>query len=266
MIESKRKLRARDALSVLVKGGNATFFTLTTPDVVDYAEISSRWRKLRLYLLQDMRRKGLKPQYVMNFERHPGYLQKVVNKDTLDESVIRSDGVPHGWHIHGVMNCRIDLSRYLWYMRDCGFGRVDVRRVTTDGVAEYLTKHALKAYRGISKKERQKSGVERVRLVCTSRGLPALSDYRAHSPHLELSRYLMTLCLMEARRRGDKLTNAISFWKRCECYALLYHTSYYDEHDFACRKHDKISNELNTRVAGVLTSAESTPSSYKPPH
>lgn len=249
MIESKKKLRARDALSVLVKGGNATFFTLTTPDVCDYREISRRWRQLRLYLLQDMRRRGLKPQYVMNFERHPGYLQKVVNKDTFDEFVIRSDGIPHGWHIHGVMNCRIDLSRYLVDMHHYGFGRVDVRPVTTEGVAEYLTKHALKAYRGISKRERQKGGVERVRLVCTSRGLPALSDYRAQSPHLELSRYLMTLFLMEAKRRGDKLTNSIALWKRCECYALLYHTPYYNEYDFARRRRDKIPSELNTRAS-----------------
>lgn len=228
MIESKKKLRARDALSVLVKGGNATFFTLTTPDVVDYAEISSRWRSLRLYLLQDMRRRGLVPQYVMNFERHPGYLQKVLNKDTFDECVIRSDGVPHGWHIHGVMNCRIDLRRYLLAIRHYGFGRVDVRPVTTDGVAEYLTKHALKAYRGISKKERQKSGVDRVRLVCTSRGLPSLSDYRSESSHLELCRYLMALLLMETRRRGRKISNAIGIWKRCDHAAMLYGTPFYD--------------------------------------
>lgn len=210
-----------------MKGGKATFFTLTTPDVCDYAEISRRWRNLRLYLLQDMRRRGLEPEYVMNFERHPGYLQKVVNKDTFEECVIRSDGNPHGWHIHGVMSCRIDLNRYLWFMRHYGFGRVDVRKVTTDGVAEYLTKHALKAYRGISKKERAKCGVERVRLVCTSRGLPALHDYKAHSNHLELTRYLMCLQIAEAKRRGDKISNAIVIWKSCDFAAMLYSTPFY---------------------------------------
>lgn len=226
-MESKKKIRAKDALNILMKGGKAVFFTLTTPDVCDYAEISRRWRNLRLYLLQDMRRRGLDPQYVMNFERHPGYLQKVVNKDTFEECVIRSDGIPHGWHIHGVMSCPIDLRRYLWTIRYYGFGRVDVRKVTTEGVAEYLTKHALKAYRGISKRERAKCGVERVRLVCTSRGLPALHDYKAQSAHLELVRYLMRLQVAEVKRRGDKISNAIGIWKRCDCAAMLYGTPFY---------------------------------------
>ena len=227
-MESKKKIRAHDALQVLMKGGRAVFFTLTTPDVCDYAEISRRWRKLRLYLLQDLRRRGLEPQYVMNFERHPGYLQKVINKDTFEECVIRSDGNPHGWHIHGVISCHVDLNRYLGAMHAYGFGRVDVRRVTTEGVAEYLTKHALKAYRGISKRERAKCGVERVRLVCTSRGLPALHDYKAHSGHLELCRYLMWLQIAEAKRRGDKISNALSIWKRCDSAAMLYGTEFYD--------------------------------------
>lgn len=226
--KSKRKLRCEDALLLLVKSGRATFFTLTTPDVVEYPEIRARWSRLRLYLLQDMRRRGLEPQYVMNFERHPGYLQKVVNNDTFEECVIRSDGIPHGWHIHGVISCRIDLRRYLGAMHAYGFGRVDVRPVTTTGVADYLTKHALKAYRGISKRERDRNGVQRLRLVCTSRGMPSLSDYRADSPHLELARYLMNLSLMETRRRGEKISNAIAQWKICETYALLYNTPYYE--------------------------------------
>lgn len=212
----------------LTKDGNATFFTLTTPDVVDYATIAKRWAKVRLYLLQDMRRRGLSPQYVMNFERHPGYLQKVVNKDTFEECVIRSDGISHGWHVHGVMSCYIDLNRYLGAMHSYGFGRVDVRRVTTIGVADYLTKHALKAYRGISKREREKSGVQRLRLVSTSRGLPALADYVSTSSHLEMSRYLMALQVADIKKSGRKLSNAIALWKRAEVAALLYGTPYYE--------------------------------------
>lgn len=226
--KSKRKRRCDDALLQLTKEGHATFFTLTTPDVVDYATIAKRWAKLRLYMLQDMRRRGLHPQYVMNFERHPGYLQKVVNKDTFEECVIRSDGIPHGWHIHGVMSVFIDLKRYLGAMHAYGFGRVDVRPVTTTGVADYLTKHALKAYRGISRREREKSGVQRLRLVSTSRGLPALSDYVSTSSHLEISRYLMALQVADVKRAGDKLSNAIVLWKRAEVAALLYGTPYYE--------------------------------------
>lgn len=228
-MDSKKKIRAHDALNILMKGGKATFFTFTTPDVVDFSEISSRWREFRKWFLQYLRRNGLEPEYVMNFERHPGYLQKVVNKDTFDEFVIRSDGNPHGWHIHGVFSCRFPMrSWFLDRLSRFGFGRVDVRKVTSEGVSEYLTKHALKAYRGISKRERAKCGVERVRLVCTSRGLPALHDYKSHSPHLELSRYLMWLQLAEAKKRGDKISNAISIWKKCDHAAMLYGTKYYD--------------------------------------
>lgn len=228
-MESKRKIRAHDALDVLIKDGRATFFTFTTPDEVDFKEISARWRSFRNWFLQWLRRKGETPQYVMNFERHPGYLQKVINKDTFDEFVIRGDGNSHGWHIHGVFSCRFPMFRwFLDRLKDFGFGRVDVRRVNSQGVADYLTKHALKAYRGISRREREKSGVQRLRLVCASRGLPALSDYVSTSLHLELARYLMWFQVSEAKRRGDKISNAISVWKNCDFAAMLYGTEFYE--------------------------------------
>lgn len=227
--KSKRKLRCEDALGLLVKGGHCTFFTLTTPDVVEYPEIRARWARLRLYLLQDLRRRGFEPEYVMNFERHPGYLQKVVNNDTFEECVIRSDGIPHGWHIHGVISCFLDLRRYLGAMHAYGFGRVDVRPVKTTGVADYLTKHALKAYRGISKRERERNGVQRLRLVCTSRGMPSLSHYRADSPYLELTRYLMSLQVAYVKRSGEKLSHAIALWKRAEVASMLYGTPFYEK-------------------------------------
>lgn len=228
-IRSKRKRRCEDALAILTREGRATFFTLTTPDVVEYPEIRARWCRLRLYMLQDMRRRGLNPQFVMNYERHPGYLQKVLNADTFDEEIIRSDGIPHGWHIHGVMSCRIELRRYLGAMHAYGFGRVDVRPVTSIGVAEYLTKHALKAYRGISRREREKNGVQRLRLVSCSRGMPALHDYRTESGYLDLARYLMSLQVAEIKRAGDKVSNAIAIWKKAEVAAMLYGTSYYEK-------------------------------------
>lgn len=221
-MQTKKQLRAADALRQLMEGGNATFFTFTTPDVVDYETISARWREVRHDLVQAMRRRtGVSPQYVMNFEKHPGYLQKVVSADTFEESIIRSDGLSHGWHIHGVMNRYIDLKYYLRMIQSVGFGRVDVRRVTSEGVSDYLTKHALKAYRGISSRERQRCGVERLRLVNTSRGLPSLASYRSESAFLDKCRYMMHLQLMDIRAAGFKVSNALVLWKRAEVAAMF---------------------------------------------
>lgn len=226
--KSKKQLRAADALGRLVTGGRATFFTLTTRDACDYETIRARWRFFRLRFMQDMKRRGNPaPLYVMNFEKHPGYLQKVVNKDTPEEWVLRSDGVSHGWHIHGVLNCRLDLFRYRRLLDSAGFGRVDVRPVTTVGVADYLTKHALKAYRGISRRERSRKGVERLRLVNTSRGLPRLSDYVAQSPFLEIARYQNALAVAAIKRAGQKVANALAVWKKAELAAMLYGTEYF---------------------------------------
>lgn len=249
---TKKDRRAHDALAVLMKDGKATFFTFTTPDVVDYETISARWRAVRHAIIRDMRRRGLKPEYVMNFERHPGYLQKLVNKDTFDEFVLRSDGNSHGWHLHGVISCYLDLSRYLHVIKGHGFGRVDVRQVKTPDVADYLTKHALKAYRGISRRERIRTGVERLRLVNASRGVPSLASYQSFSPFLELCRYLMRLQLMEVKRSGIAIRDcnikrvfdegysvkgALRLWRKAERAALLYGTELYDcENEFKYRE------------------------------
>lgn len=146
-----RSVRCEDLLKELVKSGSCVFFTLTTPDVVDYEEIRRRWRLLRHDLV---RRLGRGVKYVMNYEIHPK---------------------GHGWHIHGVFDRFVSLRRFLPLIRKYGFGRVDFRRVTSVGVADYLTKHCLKAYRGV-KKCCSLSG-RRLRLVNTSRGLPRLNDY-----------------------------------------------------------------------------------------
>lgn len=150
-----RKARANDAIVQLMLSPNGcVFFTLTTPDVVSFSEIRQRWASLRHWLLRELRRRsGGAVHYIMNYEVHPG---------------------GHGWHIHAVFSSYIDLRKYLCVIRSFGFGRVNVKRVDSAGVSEYLTKHALKAYARRCKSE---CNVTRSRLVNTSRGLPTLSDY-----------------------------------------------------------------------------------------
>lgn len=157
-----RSVRCEDLLKELVKSGECVFFTLTTPDVVDYEEIRRRWRLLR----HDLVRRLGSVKYVMNYEIHPK---------------------GHGWHIHGVFDRFVSLRRFLPLIRKYGFGRVDFRRVTSVCVAEYLTKHCLKAYRGV-RKGCSLSG-RRLRLVNTSRGLPRLNDYYYTSDWLSSFRF-----------------------------------------------------------------------------
>lgn len=152
--QSIRRQRADDVLEEFSSGRGSVFFTLTTPDVVDIFEIRARWRSLRHYLVQQVFPKGTK--YIMNYEIHP---------------------CGHGWHIHSVWNHYVPLTSIFSDLRRFGFGRVDVRRVNSTGVAEYLTKHALKAYRGVSARMREDMEKSRLRLVNQSRGLPRLSDY-----------------------------------------------------------------------------------------
>lgn len=150
-----RKIRCEEVLSkFMASGRGCVFFTLTTKDVVDLKEIRERWRNLRHWLA---RRLGYDAKYVMNYEVHPK---------------------GHGWHIHSVWNHYIDLRRFLPKIQSFGFGRVDVRKVDSKGVSEYLTKHALKAY---AKRVKLEGGCARCRLVNASRGLPVLSDYHYES-------------------------------------------------------------------------------------
>lgn len=209
-----KETRCMDALKLLSESGEAVFFTFTTPDVVDYHTIRARWCRLRHELLRSLRTqygKGRKVLYVMNYEKHPGYLQKVVRHPQCVEIVKRSDGNSHGWHIHGVINCFVPLDRFLPLVRACGFGRTDVRRVTSKGIATYLTKHALKAYAGLSRKEREKYKGQRMRLVNASRGLPTLDEYSYRSPlltamepiKLEERQHEMALIPLPLHRRPD---------------------------------------------------------------
>lgn len=154
----KKLRRAHDAIEKMMSAGFCSFVTLTTPDVCDLAEIRRRWRALRHYFVE---RDEL--QYIMNYEVHPR---------------------GHGWHIHMVCNRYINLKNGgLRRLQAFGFGRINVKRVDTQGVADYLSKHVRKSY-----KTRLGDGVQRVRLVNTSRNLPKLSDYFFSSPVLDAIR------------------------------------------------------------------------------
>lgn len=189
MVDSQiRKQRCEDVLDAfLEKGGKAVFLTLTTPDVVDLDEIRRRWRGLRHYLVANVFPVGVK--YVMNYELHPG---------------------GHGWHVHAVFNRFVPLRSCLVKMQSFGFGRIDVRRVGSRGVADYLAKHCLKAYRGVSLKERERNPSFRLRLVNTSRGLPRLSDYAWHSERKErVARLLRALRPLHGSGHFDRLARIV---------------------------------------------------------
>lgn len=136
-----REVRCTDVLRRFAEDNDGMcFLTLTTPDVVTIHQIRERWRNLRHDLV---RRLGRDAKYVMNYELHPR---------------------GHGWHIHAVFNRYIPLRRGgLYRLRSFGFRMIRVEKVTTEGVALYLSKHCLKAYRGVSKQLQGQS--KRLRLV-----------------------------------------------------------------------------------------------------
>lgn len=154
-----RRIRCEEVLEKFFDSSKTRtiFLTFTTKDVVDIYTIRGRWRNIRHYLCE--RYPHLK--YVMNYELHPK---------------------GHGWHIHSVWNGFINLrGSDLKKLQSFGFGRINVERVNTLGVADYLSKHCLKAYRGVGEKMHFKG--KRLRLVNTSRGLPSLGDFQWQSTH-----------------------------------------------------------------------------------
>lgn len=181
-----REIRCDDVLQAFMRNNEGlVFMTLTTKDVVTIHEIRERWRSLRHYLVELY---GKKAKYVMNYELHP---------------------MGHGWHIHAVWNRFIPLwGSRLSKIQSFGFGRVNVKKVTSHCVSLYLTKHCLKAYRGV-KTQLKTEGGKRLRLVNSSRGLPVLSDYRWSSPDLEAMRKLMRT------DQFKKLTKHLPFSRRC---------------------------------------------------
>lgn len=177
-----RKIRCDEVLrSFMASSRGCVFLTLTTPDVVDLSEIRRRWREFRHEI---MRRLKTDPKYVMNYEVHPN---------------------GHGWHIHSVFNRYLPHELLLPLARASGFGRLDVRRVGSAGVAEYLTKHALKAY--AKRTKYAEKGAKRARLVNTSRGLPRLCDYHYESSRLDNERKILRL-LLSAKLRPSFMTCA----------------------------------------------------------
>lgn len=200
-----RSIRCDDALEILTVSGEAVFFTLTTPDEVSFHEIRERWRTFRHDFFRLLRKSHhRKPQYVMNYELHPGYLIKVVTDRLTTERVLHGDGHSHGWHIHGVVDSFLPSRVLLDYARRAGFGRVDFRRVTSKGVSDYLTKHALKAYKGLTKRERERYAGMRLRLVNTSRGLPPLNSYAYESAEIEGEARIKDRIINECWRGVDR--------------------------------------------------------------
>lgn len=158
-----REQRCEDVLAFFNENNRGLcFMTLTTPDVVDLFEIRKRWRSLR-HFLQEREGDGFK--YVMNYELHPK---------------------GHGWHIHAVFNRFINLrGEGLLKLRRYGFRMINVKPVTSLGVSLYLSKHCLKAYRGVRESLHKGAGAKRLRLVNTSRGLARLCDYRWRSAYFD---------------------------------------------------------------------------------
>lgn len=163
-----RETRCSDVLELFERNNRGMcFLTLTTADVVTLAQIRNRWRDLRHDLI---RRYDSGIKYVMNYEMHPN---------------------GHGWHIHAVFNRFINLrSGGLASIQRFGFGRVNVKRVTSLGVSLYLSKHCLKSYRGVRQSLRA-DNFKRLRLVNTSRGLPCLSDYKWKGEYLDRVREIV---------------------------------------------------------------------------
>lgn len=195
-----RQVRALDSLKLI--GSGATFVTLTTADEVDLHGIRRRWRKYRNSLQKRAKRRGMMLRYVMNYELHPGYLIKVVSGPNGGERVLHGTGQSHGWHIHAVVGGDITDTRHL--LDKANFGRCDFRSVTSSGVMDYLTKHALKAYRGLTRKERERYRGMRVRLVSTSRGLPRLSDYNWESKLIRRTKALRDQWHKEMEETGGR--------------------------------------------------------------
>lgn len=175
-----REIRCDDVLRFFMENNRGLcFLTLTTPDVVTIHEIRKRWRSLRHYLAE---REGAGFKYVMNYELHPR---------------------GHGWHIHGVFNRYINLrGEGLRQLRRYGFGMINVKKVNSLGVSQYLSKHCLKAYRGVRKSLHAGEFMQRLRLVNTSRGLPRLSDYKWQSAYNEKVNQVMRNRAFRDRFKG----------------------------------------------------------------
>lgn len=182
-----RQVRCSDVLARFSKDNQGMcFMTFTTKDVVTIHQIRERWRNLRHFLIE---REGKGIKYVMNYELHPK---------------------GHGWHIHAVFNRYINLrAGGLYRLRRYGFNIINVKRVDSLGVAEYLSKHCLKAYRGCSKALQGQS--KRLRLVNCSRGLPVLSDYRWRSAFNDSVRLYLRRPFFQSAFKGFSFSSRYNY-------------------------------------------------------
>ena len=122
-----------DALPMV--GGHRYLWTLTTPDVVEYKEISRRW----FVFLRRFKRAFPNTSGVRVMEMHGGAVKNGKGK----ESRIAPANMSHGWHIHFLVGERIEVEWIRKNAQDCGFGRVHVERIPASRcgyVAKYLTK------------------------------------------------------------------------------------------------------------------------------
>lgn len=188
-----REVRCSDVLDHFMKTSKGMcFMTLTTKDVCTLDEIRARWRNLR----HDLARRGeVGFKYVMNYELHPK---------------------GHGWHIHAVFNRYVNLRGFgLQNIQRFGFGRVNVKKVTSLGVSLYLSKHCLKAYRGVRESLQKGESTRRLRLVNTSRGLPRLSDYSWQSDYLSKVRAFLSLQDTKTNFRRFKWSTRWQYGELC---------------------------------------------------
>lgn len=216
-----KQVRCDDAIRILCADNSAVFFTLTCIDETGYNEIRNMWRKFRNSLMRYLRRSGEKPKYVMNYELHNPYLIKVVKDEHTVERVIHGTGRSHGWHIHGVISCFLPYERVRQLLDLSGFGRFDFRRVDSVGVSDYLTKHALKAYRGLTAREREKYQSMRLRLVNASRGLPKLDDYAWQSELIRVTAEIRNRVADQIKRDEGVKPNFLRLQQLSEICALL---------------------------------------------
>lgn len=228
-----RKCRCDDVLKSFSKN-KMSFFTFTTKDVVTYSEIRQRWRNLRHFICEKYRDKDLK--YVMNFELHPK---------------------GHGWHIHCVFNDFINLRRGgLHALRSYGFGMIRAEKVDSYGVAQYLAKHCLKAYRGVQ--QSLKGEGKRLRLVNCSRGLPRLSDYKWQSAFGDRVKGFYNSCSfsrvfrrLDFQRRYHLATLAVlNGWTYADLVRIIFSSSVLDLHKISGGRARASSSPSGVSVQG----------------
>lgn len=174
------------SLRRLIDGGWAYLWTLTTSDVVDLKELSTRWRKLIW--------NGFTP-CVRVFEKHPR---------------------GHGYHVHFVTADRIDVDALRIKTEAAGFGRIHVRRIPgkkAEYVAKYLTKQrstspgvrmwAYVGFEGVKIKDVVIEDSEWDDLKMIMKAFPCPSGYNFYA-RLDLAKRKLWACKDQAAKHEDE--------------------------------------------------------------